>query len=455
MLQQLVKVGSILFITSACLYAMEKPSLKALAIKKVVELITHNPNPGYYIKPFDVLSRKLGSAAIQQLMLTHTHKHALPAIILGYKYYLQQDAIKHHPLRLACSHDKQLQLTLEQSQELIKASACIRSLLEDMTGSDNNAQCEEIPLPLLTQEQVSAVLSYTPIINALNASTRILSMLQQDIPETAALSYHWINYTAVQQLKEYLTTQIIPTLCDLITAASYLDIENSEQIINFAELATYALGDKLLQAPQYQEEYNIIHMLPDTLQRMLVRYLIDTSAIRYTLCSNSTDTIINTVQTLTGHTENVDSVSWSPDGKYIASSSNDNTIRIWNVTTSTCIYELIGHTDAIDLISWSPDGKHIVSGSSSNGTIRMWNAIKGTCIYSIENYWTISNTSVTWSPTSEYILICDNEDIDVRDVATGKCIHTLKSHTNVVSSVSWSPDGSKIASGSNDKTVKI
>ena len=88
MLQQIMKVGNTLLVASANLYAMERPSLKDIAIKKVAELITQNP--GYCVKVFNTLPCDLSTAAMQQLMITNKYKSALPIIILGYKHYLQQ-----------------------------------------------------------------------------------------------------------------------------------------------------------------------------------------------------------------------------------------------------------------------------------------------------------------------------------------------------------------------------
>ncbi|MBQ2787165.1 MAG: PD40 domain-containing protein [Bacteroidaceae bacterium] len=75
---------------------------------------------------------------------------------------------------------------------------------------------------------------------------------------------------------------------------------------------------------------------------------------------------------LTGHTDCVESVAFSPDGKRIVSGSIDKTIRIWDVATGKQIGEpLIGHTYTVLSVAFSPDGKRIVSGSSDN-TIRIW-----------------------------------------------------------------------------------
>ena len=71
----------------------------------------------------------------------------------------------------------------------------------------------------------------------------------------------------------------------------------------------------------------------------------------------------------TGHSESVDSVSFSPDGKYIASGSLDYTVKLWEVESGKEIRTFTGHTYDVRSVSFSPDGKYIASCSE---TIKLW-----------------------------------------------------------------------------------
>ncbi len=74
---------------------------------------------------------------------------------------------------------------------------------------------------------------------------------------------------------------------------------------------------------------------------------------------------------LEGHTGEIESIVWSPDGSLLASASVDQTVRIWNGVTLQTVTILEGHSDIVTSLSWSPDGNMLASGSW-DGTTRIW-----------------------------------------------------------------------------------
>ena len=78
-------------------------------------------------------------------------------------------------------------------------------------------------------------------------------------------------------------------------------------------------------------------------------------------------------QTLWGHGGSVRHVAYSPDGAWIASGSNDNTIRIWNAETGALTQTLGGHTHGVLSVAFSPDGSQLASSSFSEILIWDWN----------------------------------------------------------------------------------
>ena len=75
--------------------------------------------------------------------------------------------------------------------------------------------------------------------------------------------------------------------------------------------------------------------------------------------------------TLEGHGDAVNSVCFSPDGCRLASGSNDETVRLWDVETGVCVKTLEGHGDWVFSVCFSPDGRRLASGSDDS-TVRLW-----------------------------------------------------------------------------------
>ncbi|MCZ8249830.1 hypothetical protein [Microcystis sp. LE19-195.1E] len=166
------------------------------------------------------------------------------------------------------------------------------------------------------------------------------------------------------------------------------------------------------------------------------------------------------IRTLTGHNGGVYSVSFSSDGKTLASDSSDNTIKLWNVETGKEIRTLSGHNDIVRSVSFSPDGKTLATGSgnflsSSDNTIKLWNVETGKEIRTLKGH-DSSVISVNFSPDGK-TLVSGSWDgtIKLWNVETGQEIRTLKGHDSAVYSVNFSPDGKTLVSGSDDNTIKL
>ncbi|MFH0883816.1 MAG: hypothetical protein V2A56_12575, partial [bacterium] len=76
-------------------------------------------------------------------------------------------------------------------------------------------------------------------------------------------------------------------------------------------------------------------------------------------------------RTLTGHSGDVSSVTFSPDGATLASGSYDNTIKLWRVSDGSLIRTLRGHSSFVLSVAFSPDGTTLASGSQDK-TIKLW-----------------------------------------------------------------------------------
>ncbi len=93
-----------------------------------------------------------------------------------------------------------------------------------------------------------------------------------------------------------------------------------------------------------------------------------------------------------GHSGNVNSVAFSPDGKYALSGSLDKTLKLWDVNTGKEIRTFQGHSDIVFSVAFSPDGKYALSGSG-DGTLKLWEIETGKELASLismdENDWVV------------------------------------------------------------------
>jgi len=159
-------------------------------------------------------------------------------------------------------------------------------------------------------------------------------------------------------------------------------------------------------------------------------------------------------KTLTGHSDRVRSVVYSPDGRYLASGSLDKTIKIWEVATGTELRTLTGYSIGVLSVVYSPDGHYLASGSNDN-TIKIWEVATGKQLRTPTGHSEVVR-SVVYSPDGRYLASgSQDKTIKIWEVATGKELRTLTGHSQTVVSVAYSPDGRYLASGSSDKTIKI
>jgi RNA polymerase sigma factor (sigma-70 family) len=161
--------------------------------------------------------------------------------------------------------------------------------------------------------------------------------------------------------------------------------------------------------------------------------------------------------TLKGHS--CLSVAFSPDGKTLASAiigsptAQEVVVKLWDVTTGTERAALKGNSvcpDGLWTVAFSPDGKTLAS-ATADGTIKLWDVATGNeqATLQVHAYY------LAFSPDGKTLAWTSGDEIELWDVATGKERATLQGHTGFVRSVAYSPDGKTLASASDDKTIKL
>ncbi|KAI8922298.1 WD40-repeat-containing domain protein [Powellomyces hirtus] len=162
---------------------------------------------------------------------------------------------------------------------------------------------------------------------------------------------------------------------------------------------------------------------------------------------------------LTGHTEAILSVCFSPDGSQLATGSGDTTVRIWDLTTETPQFTLSGHKNWVQIVAWSPDCSILASGSMDN-TVRLWDPKTGKPLGDALRAHSQVITSIAWEPMhlnencNRFASASRDGTIRIWDATLRKVILTLAGHTAPVMSVKWGGEG-LIYSGSRDKTIKV
>jgi len=186
------------------------------------------------------------------------------------------------------------------------------------------------------------------------------------------------------------------------------------------------------------------------------------------------------VTVYTGHQSTINAIAWSPDGKFVVSADGDavsagGTLHVWGVATVSTRLIYRGHPDPVVAVAWSPDGTLIASGGGSdsitqkadpnNNTVHIWRpaSTKPLLIFH-EQRGVVS--SVAWSPDSKRIASGSmvftgfaKHTALIWEASSGRTLLDYPGHNHTADSgvraLAWSPDGTWIASAGVEDTVQI
>ena len=162
------------------------------------------------------------------------------------------------------------------------------------------------------------------------------------------------------------------------------------------------------------------------------------------------------LQRLEGHDDRVRSVAWSPDGLLVATGSNDHSLKIWDASSQACLHSL-GLGSRIYKIIFSADGSRLVVRSRRRDLI--YDIRSGAPILLKEEpehpNRNIKLNAIAISAQEDCVVAGSSEGAEIRSIVTGEQLLTLNEHADIVTSVAFSPDGTEVATASDDCTVVV
>ncbi len=156
------------------------------------------------------------------------------------------------------------------------------------------------------------------------------------------------------------------------------------------------------------------------------------------------------------HALRITAVVFSPDGSRIATGGTDNKVRLWDARSGNAVGNpMERHSDWVRAVAFTPDGAHLVS-VGDDARLLKWNTATRTLVRELGGSGTQSIAALAYSPDGKRVAVATGNGLRLYDAATAAPLAPAQDgHRNRVTAIAWSPDGSVIATGSFDDTIRF
>lgn len=155
------------------------------------------------------------------------------------------------------------------------------------------------------------------------------------------------------------------------------------------------------------------------------------------------------IKTLDGHSDGVLSVAFSPCGRFLASGSEDNTVKLWELPDALAVRTIPAHEGDVTSVAFFPDGKSLVS-ASRDKTVKVWDAADLTGRHVFGAHESAVNRAAVSKDGAVIVSAADDGTIRFWSDKNGSLLSTLKPDLGDVKALALSPDGALIAAGGTE-----
>lgn len=290
-----------------------------------------------------------------------------------------------------------------------------------------------------------------------------------------ALSSSWSGYVKIWDIGNWTSMQTYKAHNERIVHAICSPLMKSNEQLSFAT----ASADKTIKVwtvyvnervevqsevnhQQTQVIYNENNNMQDGEENATI---IPPATQTVTADKDMNNTTVVKCVTLTGHTDRLSRLCYHQTGKYLMSTSFDQTWRFWDLEREMCVYEQEGHAYAVYAIAMHPDGS-LCATSDIGGIVRVWDLRTGRTIIPIRAH-VKQCLSLDFSANGYHMATSSDDNSvkiwDLRMFASmgnamkeTKCIHTIPAHLKLISRVQYEPShGRFLTTASYDGTIKI